>query len=452
MRKLAPILLLLLFLPALLWLIRQTVKIVGRASGTPANIVVDASENVGFLPRPWKAMAQGGEELTSFLDNLEKEVKGLGLRYIRIDHLYDAFDVVSRDGTGLKFNWSRLDTLVDKIQKTGAIPFFALSYTPAVIAKTDIVSMPRDWNEWSLVVQKTIEHYSGEKKIANVYYEVWNEPDLFGKLTSSSYIPLYRAAAIGAARARTSQKFQFGGPATTGLYKSWVDLLLKTAEQERLRLDFVSWHRYDKDPERFIKDIEEVEGFIAQRPYFSDVEVLITEWGPDSNNSPMYDNLAGAAHLLSVIRRQLGRINLAFMFSVKDGNDPKGTTFWGRWGLFSSDHTGNKPKPRYTALVWLNSLGEERLSLSGEGSWVTGIAAKKGETIQIILTNYDVSGRHSEVVPLRINGLSGNTYTYKEKYLSGGSRNIEVASTQAVVSQQILLKPNDSVLIEMTPK
>ena len=76
------------------------------------------------------------------------------------------------------------------------------------------------------MVQRTIEHYSGEKGIANVYYEVWNEPDLFGKWTmggNKDYKKLYLYASRGAQAARVSQTFKFGGPATTGLYKNWLD-------------------------------------------------------------------------------------------------------------------------------------------------------------------------------------------------------------------------------------
>jgi len=52
---------------------------------------------------------------------------------------------------------------------------------PGVIAKDgNIINPPNDWNEWTLVVQKTIEHYSGknDRNMNGVYYEVWNEPDL----------------------------------------------------------------------------------------------------------------------------------------------------------------------------------------------------------------------------------------------------------------------------------
>ena len=54
-----------------------------------------------------------------------------------------------------------------------------------VTVSTDgtITSPPKKWEEWSLVVEKVVEHYSGreERNLPNIYYEIWNEPDLFGK-------------------------------------------------------------------------------------------------------------------------------------------------------------------------------------------------------------------------------------------------------------------------------
>ena len=118
-----------------------------------------------------------------FMDKAGPQVAEVKTQYVRIDHIYDGFNVVNREDGNLKFDWTGLDRIVDKIRATGATPFLSLSYMPLAISKGDIVDEPKDWNEWALTVQRTIEYYSGEKGIANVYYEVWNEPDLFGKWT-----------------------------------------------------------------------------------------------------------------------------------------------------------------------------------------------------------------------------------------------------------------------------
>ncbi|NIT03517.1 glycoside hydrolase, partial [Candidatus Saccharibacteria bacterium] len=67
------------------------------------------------------------------------------------------------------------------------------------------------------MVKATIQHYSGrnEKNIAGIYYEVWNEPDLFGQWQigkEPDYRTLYVYALSGAFQAQDCQPFKIGGP------------------------------------------------------------------------------------------------------------------------------------------------------------------------------------------------------------------------------------------------
>ena len=68
----------------------------------------------------------------------------------------------------------------------------------------NVTDEPRDWAEWQMTVKATIEHYSGTKgkNIPGVYYEVWNEPDLFGvgksgaRKTTANFIGKQRSRPI----------------------------------------------------------------------------------------------------------------------------------------------------------------------------------------------------------------------------------------------------------------
>src|SRR3989339_1948900 len=139
-------------------------KTFSRAAPRKANIVVDVKKTSGPFPDRWKSLAQGGEESgVRMLENVVSKVSGLYPKYIRLDHIYDFYDVVSRDSSGnLSFNFDKLDLTVCDIYATGAKTFFSLGYMPPVIAKDgSLIGRPKDWNEWSLLVQKTIERYSG---------------------------------------------------------------------------------------------------------------------------------------------------------------------------------------------------------------------------------------------------------------------------------------------------
>ncbi|MDQ3008619.1 MAG: hypothetical protein M3Q81_03410, partial [bacterium] len=271
-----------------------------RASGEPANLQVDTQAVIGPMPRPWRYLAQGGEDHAWRLQPLVPQVKALKPQYIRIDHVYDFYDVVGGSPGNLTFDFSKLDLILDDIAAVGAKPYISLSYMPPVISDSDIVGKPQRWEDWQLVVQKTIEHISGTRKTRDVYYEVWNEPDLFGGWHyggNKSYIQLYAASARGAANARGVQPFKLGGAATTALYKNWFVALADFTTKNNVRFDFFSWHRYNLKIDEYRTDMVEIRSWLTKYPQLEPtLELHITEWGHDSDMHAGYDGTYGAAH------------------------------------------------------------------------------------------------------------------------------------------------------------
>lgn len=436
-----------LALPIFLRGINYVQRLMVGAEGRLAAIAIETDHPLGPLPQPWRALAQGGEAESTFLDSDQGKIKSLGINYIRIDHIYDGFNVVGGTSGNLTFNWTELDKLVGKITATGATPFFSLSYMPSAIASSDTVSEPKNWNDWQTVVQKTIEHYSADKGLTNVHYEVWNEPDLFGKWTinggKKDYKQLYLYSAKGAAAAKNTKPFKLGGPGTTGLYKNWLDGLLPFVLENSLRLNFISWHRYDLNIAKYTEDAASVDTWLESHPYFSDIEKIVTEMGPSSDKDVVNNTALGAAHLLASAREFLFKIQYAFNFSVKDGpgND-------NGWGIL--DSSGN-PKPRYAALQMLNRLGANRLATTGEGSWVTAIAAQTASSYQVLVVNYDAKSTHSEVVPVTFIDLTPGQFILQQTGLDGKSFKTSVATSEAILQQLVPLSPNSAMFLELTP-
>ena len=429
------VIILALSLPILLKLLNSVTKLLVGAEGRLAAIAVETDHPLGPMPQPWRVLAQGGEELTTFLDSTSVQVAAVKPQYIRIDHIYDGFNVVSRDGGQLKFDWTQLDALVGKIQAVGAKPFLSLSYMPPNISSGDIVAEPNDYSEWALVVQKTIEHYSGDKGINGVYYEVWNEPDLFGKWTmggKKDYKKLYLYASRGAQAARGVKSFKLGGPATTALYKNWMDNFFPFILDNKLRLDFFSWHRYDQNLEKYTEDVDNVQRWLDSHPYFANVEKIVTEMGPSSEKGGVNDTRVGAIHLLGVARELLFKIKYGFTFSVT-----------GNWGIIG--------KPRYTALAMLSKLGNLRLGLTGEGTWVRAMATQSDDTYQVLVINYDPRGIHSEVVPVSFINLQPGSFTLKQTIMGAKTITEHIATDAAILQRQVPLTPNSAVLLELTP-
>ncbi|MBI5465286.1 hypothetical protein HY946_01615 [Candidatus Gottesmanbacteria bacterium] len=443
---------LLVTLPLLVISILQIQQYLSRATGIPANIIVETKTNLGTLPQPWQALAQGGEEKEQMLSPTVPLIKPLAPKYIRIDHIFDFYDVVGGEKNGrMTFNFSKLDQVVNDILTTGAKPMFSLSYMPPVISSGDVTDPPVNWLDWQEVVKRTIEHYSGRagKNLTDVIYEVWNEPDLFGKWKIADYRLLYLYATRGAAQASNVNSFKIGGPGTTAFYKNWLEKFIEYVYQNNLRLDFFSWHKYSLDPQEFLTDINFIDTLLARHGGSYLLPKFISEWGSNPENSPLHDTNFDAAHTLAVIRQVLDRVDLAFTFEIKDGPPPPGKDFWGRWGILTHEKAGLIKKPKYFALQLLNKMEGKRLKVTGEGTWVRGFASQKKDKINLILVNFDQRGQNFENVPLTVQGLDDGSYLFKEIFLFGpGATSTEIV-TNGSLKKEIPLSANNIVVVEL---
>ncbi len=426
-----------------------------KASGEPANLVVNTTGVIGPMPRPWRNLAQGGEDHAWRIQPIQGQVNALNPEYIRVDHIYDFYDIVQGTPGNISFDFSKFDLLLDDILASGAKPYIALSYMPPAISSGDIVSPPVNWSDWQLTIQKTIEHVSGTRGIADVYYEVWNEPDLFGGWKyygDRNYITMYDYAARGAANARTTQPYKLGGPGITALYENWFNAMLKYSTENNVRMDFFSWHRYNHDIDQYKKDMEQVRNWVTAFPQKDGLmEFHITEWGHDSENHAGYDGNYGAAHTTAGAIEMVGIVERAFVFEIQDGKDPEGKEYWGRWGLLTHNDFGAKQKPRYRALKMLDSIGDQRLQILGKGSWVKALAARDDDgNTEVVISNFDTRGTHAETVPLTFDNIQPGSFTVTTKHLNGTQKVDKIATDSAKLQTWIPMSANDVAFVELT--
>ena len=436
------------------YLVGVKTGLIKQASGIPANLVLDAGKNFVSPADCWRNLAQGGESKSRMLTSVIPQVKNLHPQYIRIDHIYDNFDVVSRDGQGqLVFNWATLDATVNDILATGAKPFFSLSYMPPVISKDGKVeSEPANWADWQLLVQKTIEHYSGRSgmNLDNIYYEVWNEPDNFGGYSPSKYLDLYFYAQNGAKNASNVNSFKIGGPATSGLYKTWLDAMLTAAQNGKIRLDFFSWHDYYSDSDRYNSDVMSVSSWLTNYPSLARIELIVSEMGIDSKNNPAYDGNLSAINTISGVTSLQVNTSKCFSFEIVDGPGPQ--KLWGRWGILTNEKYGTpEPKTRYYALQFLNQMVGDRMSVTGSGSWVKAFARYDSKNIRIMISNYAPDG-HSEIVPLKIINLPFKNFTIKRINFLGNTITQSVATDSATWATTLPFAANTAAVFVITPQ
>lgn len=420
----------------------------GKATGENANIHVYTSRVLGTYQKPWRNLAQGGEDHAWRIGGITSAVKALNPEYIRIDHIYDFYDVVVGEGGNYSYDFTKLDLVLNDILATGAKPYIALSYMPVQFGNGDIVGKPNNYGDWQTVVQRTIQHVSGTRGISDVYYEVWNEPDLFGGWKyygDKNYLDLYRSAAVAARNVSGTKPFKLGGPATTGFYKNWSEALIKFASANNLRLDFISWHRYSNNLDAFKDDMLAMRTLAQKYPqYEGQLEYHITEWGHDSENNAGYDTGYSAAHTVAGAIEMVGVVERAFAFEIQDGKDPNGQEYWGRWGLFTHNDFGAKAKPRYFALKMLDRISDQRVQLLGKGTWVKALAAKNPQSgnIEVVLSNFDPRSSHSETVPILFEEITPGNYTIKKELNTGQVITENVATTEARLKTNLFMPTN----------
>lgn len=372
---------------------------------------------------------------------MAKLLKPLSPQLIRIDHLFDYYQV---DQGNSNYDFSRLDTAVNSILATGAKPLLSISYTPDSKA-------PADWNQWSQLVKATARHYSIDKNISGIYYEVWNEPDLFGGWhynKDPNYSTLYIKTSKAVSEGAGNSVFKVGGPAITAYYPNWIKSLFKTAKNSGVRLDFISWHKYSKNLENYDADFNSLNSILADYPEYFNVERLITEVGPNPEPDVWYDNSVSGVHLISLSTRLAGKIHRLFTFEPVDGPTARASSSTG-WGIIT--HEG-KPKPRYYALEFLNKLQGLQLPIDGNGSWVTSLATKNGKNIQILLSNYDQNSTHAETIPLTVNHLTPGKYILKNTpYLGKTTQKVITVDQTSIYKDNIFLDINTATLLEITP-
>jgi hypothetical protein len=450
--------------PLVFFLSLFSINLVKKASNQEVpNIIVNSDLVYAPLQQTWKAIAQGGEEQgVSMVESVVEQTQILSPKYIRLDHLYDFYSVAYRnENDELYVRFDELDNAICDITRTGARPFLSLGYMPAALSSGGLTDPPRDWDEWTFLVQKTIEHYSGntpicgepyDQLLSDIYYEVWNEPDLptFGGWSihggNKDYRQLYYYSAKGAEQATAYKRYFIGGPATTAPYQNWMQKFLDYISYEGLRLDFISWHRYGQDPNIYQKDVYSVDAWLSNRAYEKYIVLpkVISEWGFDSEPNPLSETDMAAAHTIHAIRNLVDqKLELAFMFELKDGPSPS-------WGILGYN---GEIKPRYTALLLLNDLKGKRVQVTGETSYIKSLASKQFDTTTIILSNYDRLAQYSAVVPVTIQGLEkGKSYMITEKNIKGEVLNYPiVANSYGEIMRLFDMQPNTIISLSISP-
>lgn len=371
------------------------------AAAAPVTVTVDASSDLGELPRPWRPMIGSehlshalstdttggrvvGEELTSALRAAHDE---LGVTHVRAHAILGDDVGVYREVDGEPVHdFTGVDRVYDHIRALGLYPVVEVSFMPRDLASDPtrtvfeygaVISPPKDWERWHDLVRDLTAHLLeryGEEVVEHWSFEVWNEANLevFWSGTPAEYLQLYDVT-VAAVRS-VDPRLVVGGPSSAAA--GWVEELLAHAAETDVPVDFVSTHTYGSPPLDFRPMLERYDR--AGTP------IWWTEWGVTPTHfNEVSDAVFSGTFLLRGMASAMGRIEALSYWVVSDHFEELGRPPQLLHGGFGLRTVGELRKPRWWALQMLERLGERRLSVSaqgdGAGSLVETVAAASSE-------------------------------------------------------------------------
>lgn len=379
------------------------------------------------VPDGIAGLSQGGG-LADYEDATAAKLREGGFRWFRMDNVFTP--VVRASDGELVYDWTDFDRRVDFVErKLGADLILAASYMPIpfdAVKNDDRQSAPRDyalwedlcyraakrcvdrgvpipfwevWNEVNTGWLKPGPEDSGAEKYRRIYKEARGRDDVDEEAVRrfEAYCKLYAATARGVHRADPDAKI--GGPAlASGPFeheecghcfhgKGFAKGLMLFCREEKLPLDFVSWHEYFQPEDVFVREVRAFRDYLRDVPEIRDQvgSFMVTEWNEAWwMNRPM-DHEVGAAWAAASITRAFipERIDRPCFFYVKQ-ND---STFRGDFSLLMA---GNVPKPSFNVLRIFNHLRGRWVRVSGTDDDVSAVAAwdEEARRLAIVLVNF----------------------------------------------------------------
>jgi xylan 1,4-beta-xylosidase len=334
----------------------------------------------------------------------------LGFRYVRFHGLLsDEVGTVVKHDDELLLSFFNADQIFDFLVSIGMRPFVELSFMPTALAsgpKTVFryrgnVTPPKDYKQWSTVIQALVTHWIdryGLKEVAEWFFEVWNEPNLkaFWTGTQKEYFKLYQATALAIKRVDSSLKV--GGPATAR--DGWIEEFLEFCERGRVPVDIVSTHHYPTDALGHEDDDTETQLAESQRGVLREwtqdtrrragkLPVFYTEWNSSSNpRDPRHDEPYAAAFVAKTALEASDLVEGYSFWTFSDifeENYFPSVPFHGGFGLLNLHGIA---KPTYRAFELLHRLGSERLLVDGLHATVNAWVTRDNASIRTLLVNH----------------------------------------------------------------
>ncbi|MFH0762337.1 MAG: cellulase family glycosylhydrolase [Candidatus Omnitrophota bacterium] len=311
------------------------------------------------------------------------------------------------------------ENVIKSISDAGGIVILDIFGTPAGLGKVlDKKSPPFNLKAFKELIKSTIRELSCDKRY-NVWYEVWNAPDLddFFLGRKQEYFNLYRTVAESIKELETEMKVHIpiGGPAVSWWFqnldgntiatpqKSLIYELIKFCYRLRLPLDFISWHAFSTDPEAEKENttykntaVNLVREWLTYFKFDRNTPLIVDEWNYDRSANVLPErkekSFIAASYIPARIKNMYeAGVDYQAYFCLEDfKNNKEGVVR--NVGIFSFDpeYSGynGAPKAAYSVFRMLANLGPDMFLTKPQDEFTGLIATKGKDRFTVIIYNY----------------------------------------------------------------
>ncbi|MGA2775170.1 MAG: cellulase family glycosylhydrolase [Candidatus Omnitrophota bacterium] len=304
------------------------------------------------------------------------------------------------------------DNVIKSISDSGAVVILDIFGTPAGMGRVlDKKSAPVDLDAFKKLIKDTVRELSCNKKY-NIWYEVWNAPDLddFFLGRQQEYFNLYRtvAQAVKELKQETNINIPVGGPSVSWWFKSLEPNTILTPERSliyglirycysyQLPLDFISWHGYSTDPMAEQEStlyhkytVSLIRDWLTYFRFESNTPIIIDEWNFDRDTNILPERHEHAYIAASYIPARINGmldsgIDNQVYFSLQDFENKK-EAIVRNVGAFENK---GEAKAIYNVFRMLGSLGKNMFVTKTDDEFCKLLATKSDDTITLLIYNY----------------------------------------------------------------
>jgi len=334
---------------------------------------------------------------------------------------YNLWEIQQRAGDKDSYQklLSNYEEIIKKISDSGGTVILDLFGTPDGLGEVlDKNSAPRNLKVYKELVKNTMRKLSCENKY-NIWYEVWNAPDLgdFFLGGRAEYFNLYRAIgeAVNELRRETKIHIPLGGPSVSAWFRniepnniltpegSLIYELIKYCYSYRLPLDFISWHAYSSDPAEEKQDtiykkpfVELIREWLTYFKFNSHIPFLVDEWNFDGSANILAERAKFAHISASYIPGRLKNmyeagIDYQTYFCLEDFGDNQDGEIR-NLGIFSFNparpENRGYAKVNYNLWRMLDLLGRDLFTAKFNDEFVGVISTRSAGYLALLIYNY----------------------------------------------------------------